>query len=270
MYEALGEMTIKDVVCPVYIPRYTSQVMVYLYPFEGDNQHVSKALSPFGTLQDIRHQEWSNVEGVPTGTRLVKVIRQHHIPRFNFIDGFKCKVWYKDQPLECEICHQGHKANVCPLRGKCLRCRQAGHFVAECPNPPWNHDDPAPAAASADASASAAPSSAGDTSSVVDPPSSIIVPDDSVNGASVSAAPPSSDAVASASVLSPVDLRDNQLDEFPPDSQPASQSVLGGLSVVSPSGDVLAGSADGLSQSDPRSAPVSHLQSSEVPSCGPS
>ena len=47
MYEASGEMTIKDVVCPVYIPRYTSQVMGYLYAFEGDNQHVSKA-SPGG------------------------------------------------------------------------------------------------------------------------------------------------------------------------------------------------------------------------------
>ena len=187
MYEALGEMTIKDVVCPVYIPRYTSQVMVYLYPFEGDNQRVVKALSPFGTVQDVRHQEWSNVEGVAMGTQLVKIIRQHHIPQFVFIDGFKCKVWYKDQPLECDICHQGHKANVCPLKGKCPRCHQAGHFVAECPNPAWNHDDPAPAAASADASASAAPSLSGpgDTSFVVDPPSSIIIPENRVDGASV-------------------------------------------------------------------------------------
>ena len=107
MYEALGEMTIKDVVCPVYVSKYTALVMVYLYPFEGDNQLVSKALSPFGSVQDVRHQEWSNVEVVATGTRLVKITRQHRIPRFVYIDGFKCKVWYKDQPLECDICHQG-------------------------------------------------------------------------------------------------------------------------------------------------------------------
>ena len=161
MYEALGAMTIKDVVCPMYVSKYTAQVMVYLYPFEGDNQLVSKALSPFGSVQDVRHQEWSNVEGVATGTRLVKIISQHHIPRFVYIDGFKCKVWYKDQPLECDICHQGHKANVCPLKGKCLRCHQAGHFVAECLNPARVCEDPAPATASADASASAAPSSVG-------------------------------------------------------------------------------------------------------------
>ena len=67
------------------------------------------------------------------------------------------------------------------------------------------------------------------------------------------AAPPSSDTLASASVSSPVDLRDNQLDELSPDSQPARQSVPAGLSVVSPSGDVLAGSADGLSPCDPPS-----------------
>lgn len=98
MYESFGELTIGDVVCPVYTPKYTSQVMVYLYLFEGDNQLVSKALSAFGTVQDVRNQEWSNIEGVATGTRLVKIVRQHHIPRFVYIDGFKCKVWYKDLP----------------------------------------------------------------------------------------------------------------------------------------------------------------------------
>ena len=133
--------------------------------------------------------------------------------------------------------------------------------------------DSATAAASADASASAAPSSVGpvvrDTSSVqvdeVAPPSSdvVSVPDGGVDGASTSAAPlPTADMVASASVPassseagSDVDLRDNQLDELSTDSQPASQSVLAGLSVVAPSGDVVA-CADGPSQIDPPSAPI--------------
>ena len=60
MYESLREMTIGNVICPVYIPKYTSQVMVYLYPFEGDNQLVSKALSAFGTVQDVGNPSCKN------------------------------------------------------------------------------------------------------------------------------------------------------------------------------------------------------------------
>lgn len=63
---SIGEMTFGDVVCPVYVPKYTSKVMVYLHPFEGDHQMVTKA-SAFGTVQEI-DQEWSNVERVTTGT----------------------------------------------------------------------------------------------------------------------------------------------------------------------------------------------------------
>ena len=82
MHESLSKMTIGDVICPLYIPKYTSQVIAYLYPFERDNQLVSKALSVLGTVQDVRNEEWSNVEGVATGTRLVQIVQQHHIPRF--------------------------------------------------------------------------------------------------------------------------------------------------------------------------------------------
>ena len=73
------------------------------------------------------------------------------------------------------------------------------------------------------------------TSSVqdVDNHSSVIIPDDGVDGASAFAAPlPSSGAVASASVPSDVDLRDNQLDELSSDSQAASQSVLFRLTLI--------------------------------------
>ena len=157
---------------------------------------------------------------------------------------------YKDQPLECDICHQGHKAKVCPLKGKCLRCHLAGYFVTECPNP---SEVSAPAAASASAAPSSVGPVVGDTSpvdEVASPPSGVVlIPYDGVDDASASAAPlPASDAIASASVpVSGVDLRDNQLDELSSDSQPASQSVLAGLNVVTPSGDVLACSTEGPS-----------------------
>ena len=234
LYESVGEMTFGEIVCPVYVPKYTSQVMVFLYPFEGENEKVGQALSPFGTVQEVRHQHWANLEGVATGTRLVKIIRKGHIPRFVHIDGFKCKVWYKDQPLECDICHQGHKASACPLKGKCLRCRQDGHFRAQCPNPPWSLNVSAGSAQDASIVDSVAPSSddgpiANNTSSMdVDEVAPALV---NVCGVSVPVVPPPNAFLE----VEDVDERDNQLDELSNDSQPASQSVLAGLSVVAPS-----------------------------------
>ena len=35
----------------------------------------------------------------------------------------------------CDICHDNHKAADCPLKGKCRRCHEAGHFVRHCPKP---------------------------------------------------------------------------------------------------------------------------------------
>ena len=62
------------------------------------------------------------------------MVRKHEIPRNIVIDGVKCHVWYKGQPLVCDICNNNHKAADCPLKGK---CREAGHFVRNCLKPVW-------------------------------------------------------------------------------------------------------------------------------------
>ena len=38
--------------------------------------------------------------GVSTGTRIVRMVRNHEIPRNATIDGVKCRVWYKDLLLK--------------------------------------------------------------------------------------------------------------------------------------------------------------------------
>ena len=72
-------------------------------------------LKVFWDVKEIKFQQWTNVLGVATGTRIVRMVRQHEIPRNIIIDGAKCRVWYKGQPLVCDICSNNHKAADCPL-----------------------------------------------------------------------------------------------------------------------------------------------------------
>ena len=136
-YEEAGFISFGDVRCNLVVSTLITFVMVYLFPYEGSNERVKEALKVFGDIKEVRHQQWSNVPGVHTGTRLVRMLRKHDIPRNIVIDGVNCRVWYKGQPLVCDICHDNHKAADCPLKGKCKRCHEAGHFVRHCPKPVW-------------------------------------------------------------------------------------------------------------------------------------
>ena len=136
-YEEAGFISFGDVHCDVFVSTTITFVMVYLFPFEGDNGRVREALKLFGDIKEVRHQRWSNVLGVYTGTRLVRMVRKHDIPRNIVIDGVNCRVWYQGQPLVCDSCNDNHKATDCPLKGKCKRCHEAGHFVRNCSKPAW-------------------------------------------------------------------------------------------------------------------------------------
>lgn len=39
--------------------------------------------------------------------------------------------------MVCDICSKNDKAADCPLRGRCQRCHEAGHFVRDCLKPVW-------------------------------------------------------------------------------------------------------------------------------------
>ena len=117
-----------------YVPSQTSHVLVYPFPFEGENEMIKEVSSNYGTVISVDNQQWPGCN-VGTGTRLVHIERKEHIPRSVKIDDITCKVWYKDQPLQCYVCSgAGHKAADCPMKGKCLRCHQKGHKACNCTN----------------------------------------------------------------------------------------------------------------------------------------
>lgn len=130
--QELGEVSINGVQCLVVHPKppvaHLVNVIVYQYPFEFPNNSVA--------VKEVGFQRWTNMPELFTGTRLVQMVVEKEIPRFIFIRGIRCKVWYRDQPLTCDICSKGgHKASACPDKGKCLRCHESGHVACHYPNP---------------------------------------------------------------------------------------------------------------------------------------
>ena len=64
---------------------------------------------------------------------MVKMILKKDLPYFLTVFGFECRLWYRDQPIQCFLCREhGHRAQACPLSGRCRRCHQPGHVAREC------------------------------------------------------------------------------------------------------------------------------------------
>ena len=218
---------------------------------------MKEALKYFGDIKEIKLQQWTNVAGVSTGKRIVRMVRQHEIPRNIVIDGVKCRVWYKGQPLVCDICSNNHKAVDCPLRGMCRRCHESGHFVRECPKPVWyaqgREDDPSSTSSAAPPLGGASAPTEGhvidthvESDVVEEVPASqasqsvlvggVAAPSVVENVSASSHAP--SETSGGDMDLDSLDLRDNELDEV--GSQPA---VLSGQPLFEGGSESVSGSA---------------------------
>ena len=81
------------------------------------------------------------------GNCILKMILNEDLPYFLSVCGCQCRVWYRGQPIQCFICRElGHRAQSCPLTGRCRYCHQVGHMARECAQA-W---DPPPSAVPTD------------------------------------------------------------------------------------------------------------------------
>jgi len=96
--------------------------LVFGFLAEGSLASVTSVLQKFVDVKFVDQQQWVG-HSIKTGTLRVRIIRRSpHIPRFLVIDGIRWKVWYREQPLCCDICSEPHKVASCPMCRKCMKC----------------------------------------------------------------------------------------------------------------------------------------------------
>ena len=97
---------------------------------------VASDIDFFSTHGEVLTVERSVNADFPTlcnGNRIVKMVLNEDIPHFLSIGGYQCRTWYRGQPIQCIVCRDfGHRAQGCPLAGRCRYCHQPGHMDREC------------------------------------------------------------------------------------------------------------------------------------------
>ena len=102
-------------------------------PHEVHADDVKDFFSAYGTVLVMERLKNADFPLLFDGNRVIKMILEKDLPYFLTVFGFECRLWYRDQPIQCFLCREhGHRAQSCPLSGRCRRCRQPGHVAREC------------------------------------------------------------------------------------------------------------------------------------------
>ena len=106
---------------------------VFDFPFEEDNRSLEVAFEAYSAVKSVKKQTCLSNQIIFNGTKLVDVALSGVLPRFLMVDGYLCRLWYRGQPLVCNLCAvQGHRSANCPNKDKCRKCGQSGHFARNC------------------------------------------------------------------------------------------------------------------------------------------
>ena len=113
-----------------------SFVYVHYFPAEGDDALIRDELSKYGEVIGIKHQNFSGIPGLLTGSRILTMFLSDPVPAELRIDDYPVRVWYRGIPPFCQICKvNGHKAADCQFNGKCRRCGSPDHKAHACVRP---------------------------------------------------------------------------------------------------------------------------------------
>ena len=113
-----------------------SLVYVHYFPAEGDDALICDELRKYGEIVSIRHQNFSGIPGLLTGSRILTMVLSDPVPAEFRIDDYPVRVWYRGIPPFCQICKvNGHKAADCQFNGKCRRCGSPDHKAHACVRP---------------------------------------------------------------------------------------------------------------------------------------
>ena len=113
-----------------------SLVYVHYFPAEGDDALICDELRKYGEVIGIKHQNFSGIPGLLTGSRILTMVLSDPIPAEFRIDDYPVRVWYRGIPPFCQICKvNGHKAADCQFNGKCRRCGSPDHKAHACTRP---------------------------------------------------------------------------------------------------------------------------------------
>ena len=113
-----------------------SLVYVHYFPAEGNDALICDELSKYGEIVNIKHQSFSGLPGLLTGSRILTMVLSDPVPAEFRIDNYPVRVWYRGIPPFCQICKvNGHKAADCQFNGKCRRCGSPDHKAHACVRP---------------------------------------------------------------------------------------------------------------------------------------
>ena len=102
-----------------------TRVHVFDFPFKEDDRSLEVAFEAHGRYSQVCQKAYfflSN-QNIFNGTRPVDVLLSGVLPSFLMVDGYFCLLWYRGQPLVCNLCAvQGHRSTNCPNKDKCRKC----------------------------------------------------------------------------------------------------------------------------------------------------
>ena len=109
---------------------------MHYFPVEGDDALIRDELGKYGEVVSVKHQSFSSIPGLLTGSRVLTMVLSDPVPAEFHIDDYPVRVWYKGIPPFCQICKiSGHKAADCQFNGKCRRCGSPDHKAHACTRP---------------------------------------------------------------------------------------------------------------------------------------